>query len=448
MSNRILIILALCLVPIPIIAGGDVTGVWTLDRSLSQLRQSNPDARSAAIRIEKARAQLAEARAQLWPKVFAETGYAATDNPVNAFMMQLNQRQFGFGSNFNDPDTTDNWASELRMEYLFYTGGARRAAIESAKFGLEASEYEKSATVAQLELEVARAWFQIYQSGEIVKAAKASLESQQSNLKLAHHRVDAATALQTDVLDIETKVLESEANLAYADNSKLIAIAFLKALLGLDENVSFRVTDGLTAIVEPGQGSSERSELSALKMRAKQARSGVDRAKAERLPVVSGFASGRHDEGFIERGAGDSWMVGLMVRLKVWGGGETKAKIEQAEKEVDLVLEQQRKQSLAIALQVKSARLNLQTARKRIEFAEKGILRAGESLRLTRKRFKEGLALSAQLIDGESALTGSRVRLAKAEAEEQLALASLRTALGLPIQNSSQENPAKRQDLK
>lgn len=419
------------------------SGLWTLDRSLLQVRSGNPDARSAAIRIEKARAQLAAARAQLWPKIFAETGYAATDNPVNAFMMQLNQRQFGFGSNFNDPDTTDNWASELRVEYLFYTGGARRAAIDGAVLGIEASEHEKSATLAQLELEVARAWFQIYQSGEIVTAAKASLENQQSNLNLARNRVDAATALQTAVLDIETKVAEAEANLAYASNSRQIATAFLKSLLGLEDPASFRVASGLTNIEEPRGNGVERPELMALKKRELQAQAGIDRAKAERMPVVSGFASGRHDEGFIERGAGDSWMVGLMVRLKVWGGGENKAKIESAQKNADLLGEEQRKQSLAITLQVKTARLNLNTARKRITLANKGIRSAGESLQLTRQRFKEGLALSAQLIDGEAALTSARVRLAKAQAEEQLALASLRCALGLPIRNLDRENSSK-----
>ncbi|MCF6311471.1 MAG: TolC family protein [Verrucomicrobiales bacterium] len=400
---------------------------------MTQVRISNPDARSAAIRIDKARAGLAVARAQLWPKIFAETGYAATDNPVNAFMMQLNQRQFGFGSDFNDPDTTDNWGSEVRLEYLFYSGGARSAAIDGANLSIEASEHENLATLAQLELEVARAWFQIYQSGEIVKASLALLNNQKSNLQLARNRVDAATALQTAVLDLETKVAEAEANLSYASNSKLITVAFLKSLLGLEDSTSFVLTAKLSPIKEPSQKGLMRHELLALEKRKLQSETGIDLAKAERMPTVSGFASGRHDEGFIRRGAGDSWMVGVMVRLKVWGGGETKAKIHSAQKDVELAQEAYRKQKLAIQLQVKTAKLNLNTARKRITLANKGIQSAEKSLQLTRQRFKEGLALSTQLIDSETALANSRVRLAKSQAQEQLALASLRSALGLPI---------------
>ena len=88
-----------------------------------------------------------------------------------------------------------------------------------------------------------------------------------------------------------------------------------------------------------------------------------------------------------------------------------------------------------IDLQVKTAQLNLETARKRISFAEKAFQSAEESLGLTRERFEEGLALSTQLIDAESALTGTRVQLSGARADEQIALAELRHALGLPIRD-------------
>ncbi len=421
-------------------AGSGADSGWTLGRALQHVRQANPDARSAALRIEKARAQLAEARAQLWPKVIAETSYTATDNPVNAFMMQLNQRQFGFGSDFNNPGTTDNWGSELRAEYPFYTGGARQAAISGARSGLEAASHEQSATLAQLELEVARAWFRIYQDREIVVAAKAALGNQRSNLKLVRDMREAATALQTAVLDLETKVAEAEADLAYASGSERISQAFLKTLLGLESGTDFEVAPStLTRLKEPAQTSAGRAEMLALQQRVVQARAGIDQAKAGRLPVVSGFASGRHDEGFVDSGAGDSWMVGMMVRLNVWSGGETKAKIDAAEKDAALAEQQLRKQALAIELQVETARQNLETARKRIALADKGTKSAAESLQLTRQRFKEGLALSTQLIDSETALTGAQVRLAKARAGEQIALASLRFALGLPILAATQK---------
>jgi outer membrane protein TolC len=50
---------------------------------------------------------------------------------------------------------------------------------------------------------------------------------------------------------------------------------------------------------------------------------------------------------------------------------------------------------------------------------------------LTRARFEQGLALATQLIDAETALTAVRARRAEAEADQRIAVAALRKALGL-----------------
>ncbi len=419
-------------VPFFLWAGED----WTLERALAHVGENAPDARMAALRFEKARAQLDEARAQWLPKLNAETGYAATDNPTQAFMFLLNQRQLTFGGDFNDPDVTDNWGSELRLEYPLYAGGARQAGVAAADAGVAASEYELAAARRQLELEVARGYFQVLRARENIQAADAAVLSQKSNLELARARFEAGSGLQTAVLDLETELNRAEADLVAAENQRDLATSMLKTLLGLDADRSFSVAGGWKVLDDPGEviGSTRPEEL-ALEKRAAQADAGLEAARADRKPKVAAFASTRHDEGFTESDGGNSWIAGVMVRLNLFNGGETSARVAQAEVDREIVGEQLRKQKQQIELQVTSAQLNLQTARKRRTLAENAIKSAGESLDQTRKRFEEGVALSSQLIDSETALTGARVRLAGARAEEQIAIASLRHALGLPIQD-------------
>ena len=410
---------------------------WSLDRALAHVGEHAPDARMASLRMEKAQAQLDEARAQWMPRVTAETGYSATDNPTQAFMFLLNQRQLTFGGDFNDPAVTDNWGSELRLEYPLYTGGAREAGQRAAVAGVEASQYDLAATRRGLELEVARFYYQILRSDEIVAAAEASLKSHQGNLNLAAKLVEGGKALQTAVLDLETQVAEAEANLVAAENQRAIATAILKTLLGLEDDEPFVVSTHWSTIEWPGEliASTDRAELKSLAQRAKQADAGIEIAKSERKPTVAAFASGRHDEGFTEPDGGNSWIAGVMVRMRLFDGGETTAKIAQAEADKAIVDEQYRKLRQQIELGVKTAQLNVETSGKRIALAEKGIVSAEKSLELTRKRFEEGIALSTQLIDAESALAGARVRLSGARAERQIALAELRHSLGLPIRN-------------
>ncbi|MCB1231363.1 MAG: TolC family protein [Verrucomicrobiae bacterium] len=440
-----IILTGLCAVgSLAIPAGVSAGEAWTLDRALAHVGENAPDARVAQLRFEKARAQLDEARAQWLPKLTAETGYSATDNPTQAFMFLLNQRQLTFGGDFNDPDVTDNWGSEIRLEYPLYTGGAREAGQKAADAGVAASEFELAAVRRQLELEIAKAYFTVLRARAVVDAAKASLESQQSNLDLATELVEGGKALQTAVLDLETRVAGAEADLAAAENQRELAIAMLQTLLGLDDDEvgGFTVAEAWTTIEYPGEviGTSERAELRALDERAEQAEAGIEIAKSGKRPTVAAFASTRHDEGFTEPDGGNSWLAGVMVRLRLFDGGEVNAQVAQAEADRAIIDEQYRKQRQQIELQVKTARLNLETARKRIDLAEKAITSAEKSLELTRTRFQEGIALSTQLIDAETALTGARVRHSGARAEERIALATYRHALGLPIRELNQSS--------
>ena len=201
---------------------------WTLDRLLHHAIGANPDSVSAQHRITSAQAALMKARSALWPRVVAETGYAATNNPPAVFMAILNQRQLTFDRDFNDPDTTDNWGSELRLEYPLYTGGARKAGIEAATLGLTATTDEKKATERRLALEVTEAYFRIFQARDLVSIATTSLQSHRANVELAKKLVAGNVALQTAVLDLEVRVAEAEANLEVAGGALTIRHQFLR----------------------------------------------------------------------------------------------------------------------------------------------------------------------------------------------------------------------------
>ncbi|MCB1100542.1 MAG: TolC family protein [Verrucomicrobiae bacterium] len=413
-----------------------VAADWSLNRALEYVREHSPDAKSAMQRMAKAQAQLREARSQLWPRLAAESSYSATDNPPAAFMMLLNQRQLTFDTDFNDPEITDNWGTEVRLDYPIYLGGARQASIDAASRGVDAAKYSLMATQDQLELEVAKAYFEIYRAREVASAAEASVRSQRSNLELARKLVTGKVALLTAVLDLETKVSEAETQLVFAENARDIQLAYFKSLLGIEGAEPFSVAGTLEALSEPtAVRAKTRAEVLALQQRSGQAAAGIEYAKAGKRPTIHAFASGRHDEGIQERDGGSSWIAGVSVRFNIWDAGETEAKIEQARADEAIAREQERRQRLAVELQITTARLAVTAARKRADLGNSAIKSAAESLDLTRKRFEEGLALSTELIDAEVALTKARVHLANARAEEQMALASLRYALGLPISN-------------
>ena len=125
-----------------------------------------------------------------------------------------------------------------------------------------------------------------------------------------------------------------------------------------------------------------------------------------------------------------------MAQWDLWDGNETRAKVREAKANLESSREEQRKLRLAINLETEQARLNLKAANERLLVTDKMVGQAIESLGLIQSRFKQGVALSTQLIDSQSALVATQVRRAEAEADQRIAVAALRKALALPQINT------------
>jgi len=126
-----------------------------------------------------------------------------------------------------------------------------------------------------------------------------------------------------------------------------------------------------------------------------------------------------------------------MVQWNLWDGKLTRGRVSEAQANLDALREEERKLRLAIDFEVEQARLQLKEAAERLAVTEAAVAQAHESAELTRARFEEGLMISTQLIDAETALIAARVRRAESEGDQRIAIAALRKALGLPQLNSA-----------
>ena len=74
----------------------------SLPEAIRLALKNNPDLATAQQHVNAARAGIQQTEAALWPQVRLSGSYAASDNPVQAFMMTLNQRALNLASaNFN-----------------------------------------------------------------------------------------------------------------------------------------------------------------------------------------------------------------------------------------------------------------------------------------------------------------------------------------------------------
>jgi outer membrane protein TolC len=405
---------------------------WTLERALEQALAHNPDTRLARYRITAAQAGVEQANAAFWPRVQFQSSFTRTDNPMRVFGSVLNQRAYSSSLNFNDVPDVDNINTKALVTMPLYEGGRSKAARNAAKANAEAARQDDAVVRNALGFEVARSFHTAFKTREFIRAAEAAVNAFQTNVAIAKKSLEGGTLLRTDLLDLEVRLAQARGNLVHARNADALAKSALRNLLGI-EGGDFEIVDSVPSVTAPASGDfSGRAELAAVRQRERVAEEQVRGAKTGYLPRISAFGSLDYDYGPKFESGGGSYTAGALLQWDIWDGNLTRAKAREARENLESAREEQRKVRLALGLEVEQARLELEATNERLVVTQQAVSQAQESAGLTRARFQYGAALSTQLIDAEAALVSARVHRAEAEADQRIAIAALRKAVGLP----------------
>jgi len=405
---------------------------WTLESSLKYALEHNPDALIAQQRIAAAQAGLEQANSAFWPKLQIQSSYTRSDNPMLVFGSILNQQAYSPSLNFNDVPQVDNLNARGLLTVPLYAGGRNVAGQQSAEANTEAAKFDQAATRNTLGFEVARTFHTVIKTRAFIRAAEAAVHSFETNLDIAHQRLEGGTLLKSDALDIEVRLAQAREDLVRARNANTLTVLALRNLLGI-ESGEFIVADTIPKVSAPAAGDfTPRPELIAARARESAAEAKIRVAKSGYQPRVSLFGSLDYDKGWEMHGQGESYTVGVMAQWDIWDGFLTRSKVSESQANLESAREEQRKLRMALNFEVEQARLDLDAANERLNVTEKMIDLATESADLTRKRFEQGAALDSRLLDSETALLTVRVRRAEAEADQRIAGAALRKALALP----------------
>ena len=355
-----------------------------------------------------------------------------------AFGSILNQRAFNFGLDFNHPGQIDNLSATATLAYNLYSGGRPTAGLAAARAGARAATQDIHAAHNQLGASVVKSYLDIRKARAAVGALESGVKAYTAASTVAHLRFTAGQMLRADLLNIEVQLAQTREQLAVARHGAALAERAFNFVLGAENPatpVELAEDDpALMALAAPDLVDfSQRPELLGLQARLQAAEAMTRVARGSRQPTVNAFASYQYDHGWKLDRQGDSWLAGVTFDLNLFDGGQTSAKIRQSSAELAQVKELLRKATLGIGLEVEQSRLALTDARERLAVTNQAVAQAEESAALTRARFSQGLLFTADLISVEGRLIEVRMRHAFAVADERIALADYRRALGQPL---------------
>ncbi|HKM67098.1 MAG TPA: TolC family protein [Candidatus Acidoferrum sp.] len=249
--------------------------------------------------------------------------------------------------------------------------------------------------------------------------AVANVEASRSRVELAQALYDQAADLQKegvgtgiDTLRANVELQNEKQRLIEAENDRDASLFGLSKLLNLDPRQKIALADSLSFFDTPqpdveasiDDALSARQEWKAIVAEEKSAKLEKQSSQYQRLPSL------RFDGNWAYLGTSSTngiptYQYQASVNMPLFTGGRIHAEIVKADLELQKIDQQKADLRNQIALDVKTALLNLQSARNEVQVANLGVQLAKEEVDQARDRFKAGVANNIEVISAQDSLS-------------------------------------------
>jgi len=386
----------------------------TLTEAIELSVKNSKQLKNSQAKIEEATAVLREAVERKLPDAKVSASYLRL-NSANVDLKTKNNN----GSGGTTPNISQAAYGILNVSLPIYAGGRIRYGIEASKYLAEATKLDAENDKEEVIQNTVEAYVNLYKSKQTINLIK-------ENLNQAQHRVTDLTNLEkngllprNDLLKAELQQSNVELALLDAENNWQLVNVSMDLLLGLPEKTEL-IPDSTLAdqaftvktLDEYVQAAyTNRKDLASLGLRKKATETGVKIAKGDYYPslaLTGGYIAADIPKfititNAIDIGAGVSYNLGSL-----W---KTKAKVQEAQARTKQLEISESLLNDNIRLEVSKAYLNWTSNQKKTEVYAKAVEQANENYRITKNKYDNTLATTAELIDADIAQLQARMNL-------------------------------------
>jgi outer membrane protein TolC len=282
---------------------------------------------------------------------------------------------------------------------------------QSAHQGIRASEAQETGVREQTVLLVVSQYLGALRAGAAVVAA-------QSRVDLAQALYDQAFDLQKngvgtglDTLRANVELQNEKQRLIEAQTQEEVALYGLVRLLNLDPHQKVELADKPSFFQTPEFEASQsleqafitRPEMKALEARERIAVLGKKTASESRLPSINLSGNWAY-QGLSLPSVIPSYIFQVSLDVPLFTSGRIHAQIARSDLETKKVAQERADLRDQIGLEVKTAVVQLQSARHEVDVANLGVNLAQEEVGQARDRFQAGVANNIEVITAQDAL--------------------------------------------
>jgi multidrug efflux system outer membrane protein len=409
---------------------------WDLyrDATLNQLihiaLENNHDIRIAATRVEQARQQAAQTRAEFYPQV----GY---------------QGAFGTGKNQMVGSATPRGGADLSTALLALNAawevdlwGRVRRLNEAARAQFLASEEARNGVTLSLVASVAQSYFELLELDLELDIARSSTLSFGESYNLFNRRLVGGTVSKLDTARAEAAMATAAASIPNIERQIVLKENELNLLLGHRPGPILRLAKLLGQTMPPEVPAGLPSDLLARRpdirqaeqnLRATNARIGVSIAQflpKIGLTTLAGQLSPDLGHIAMDAGSAGTWSVAANATGPIFQGGRLVAQYREAKAawdEARLTYDKTVLNALAEVANALIARQKLEGVR---VHQERAVRAYEEAFSTSTKRYMAGKASYNDVLDAQQPLFTAQSALAQTRRDQLLAVVQLYKALG------------------
>ncbi len=391
---------------------------------------TNPATREAWHSALAAAAEVGSKRSLYFPYVEIDGSILREKQPLSV------------GGQFSYLQTT--YGPSIAASWLLFNFGGREADVAEATRALYAADWTHNATIQDVVLLVAQAYYQYLNAKAQVIARQASLEEARNNLEAAAERHRAGVATIADELQARTAASQVELDLLDAQGQVQIIRGALATAVGVSANVPVDVgelpqelpLDAVKKSVDEliASALARRPDLAAERFRVLAAESHIHAAAIDGLPSLTLDANGNRTF-YWRSGVADpfstNWAGAITLRIPVFRGFDTAYQVQKAREEAESARATAERTEDQVILDVWTSYYAVQTASQRVKTTRDLLASATQTVEVTQGRYKSGVGSILDLLTAQSALAEARSQEAQARSLWFLSIAQLAHATGM-----------------
>jgi outer membrane protein TolC len=338
------------------------------------------------------------------------------------------------------PYRLNNYGGKLSLSQVIDVNGLVSTSEKVLKNEVTFYTYDLQRVQNEVAYNIKSQYYSVLRAEQQLATDQEQVTNTQAELVDAQNRYNAGTSPAFDVLSAQTQLSSAQQALINAQITVDVQRASLNNLLNRPIDAPFTSVTPATPTIpaedtdaaEIAVANSNRPELLESNVALDIANKLVKLDHAGLLPqvalsaavVYNGYAS-------FPNGIGTTSNITAAVTLPLYDGGQTAARINEAKTDVETQQESRQTLLSDIALEVRSAFVNVKNGTALVDANVQAVAEARESLRLANIRYKAGTGTLLEVTNAEADLAVAETNLATAQFQLLTEFASLQRSEGL-----------------